>query len=144
MNHTASSTDQLAELIRRKHQILVRLRDVGRQQADLVGGGEIGALLKLLAGKQQLIVGLQDVERLLKPYYAENPEARVWRTPVERTECARLVTECNALLEEVVQLEKRGAEQMDARKNEVAEQLQQAHAAAHVRNAYQAQRRTSA
>src|SRR5215470_7730002 len=144
MNQTALSTDQLAELIRKKHQILVRLRDVGRQQADLVGGGEIGALLKLLAGKQQLIVGLQELERLLKPFYAENPDTRVWRTPAERAECARLVNECNALLEEVVQLEKRGAEKMDARKNEVAEQLQQAHAAAHVRNAYQAQRRTSA
>ena len=144
MNLTATSTDQLAELIRKKHQILMRLRDVGRQQADLVGGGEIGALLKLLAGKQQLIVGLQDLERLLKPYYAENPQSRAWRTPPERAECARLVTECNTLLEEVVQLEKRGAEQMDARKNEVAEQLHQAHAAAHVRSAYQAQRRTSA
>jgi hypothetical protein len=138
------STEQLSELVRKKHQILVRLRDVGQQQADLVGIGEIGSLLKLLAGKQQLIVGLQELERLLKPYYAENPETRVWRTPAERAECARLVTECNALLEQVVQLEKRGAEQMDARKNEVAQQLNQAHAASHVRNAYQAQRRTSA
>jgi hypothetical protein len=138
------STEQLSELIRKKHQILVRLRDVGRQQADLVGVGEIGSLLKLLAGKQHLIAALQELERLLKPYYAENPDTRVWRTPAERAECARLVTECNTLLEEVVQLEKRGAEQMDARKNEVAQQLNQAHAASHVRNAYQAQRRTSA
>jgi vacuolar-type H+-ATPase subunit I/STV1 len=138
------STEQLSELIHKKHQILVRLRDVGRQQADLVGGGEIGALLKLLAGKQQLIVGLQEIERLLKPYYAEHPDSREWRTSAERAECARLVTECNDLLEEVVRLEKRGAEQMDERKNEVAQQLHQAHAAAHVRSAYQAQRRTSA
>src|SRR5215218_5167523 len=113
MNQTASSTEQLSELIRKKHQILVRLRDVGQQQADMVGTGEIGSLLKLLAGKQQLIVGLQELERLLKPYYAENPDTRVWRTPAERADCARLVTECNTLLEEVVQLEKRGAEQMD-------------------------------
>ena len=55
-----------------------------------------------------------------------------------------MATECNALLEEIVSLEKRGAEQMDARKNEVAEQLQQVHAASHVRNAYQAQRRSHA
>jgi hypothetical protein len=39
-----------------------------------------------------------------------------------------------------VQLEKHGAEMMAARRNEVAEQLEQAHAAAHVRTAYQAQR----
>ena len=137
-------TEQLAELIRKKHQVLVQLLDIGRRQADLVSGGEIAALLKLLAGKQHLIAALQELERSLKPYYAENPETRVWRTPADRTQCAAMATECNALLEEIVSLEKRGAEQMDARKNEVAEQLQQVHAAAHVRNAYQAQRRSHA
>jgi hypothetical protein len=48
------------------------------------------------------------------------------------------------LLEEIVALEKMGAEKMNVRKSEVAEQLQQAHAAAHVRNAYQAQQRSTA
>lgn len=134
-------TEQLAELIRRKHHVLVQLRDIGRRQADLVGHGEIASLLKLLANKQQLIVGLQDLERELKPFYAQNPDARVWRSGAERARCAQLANECNALLEDVVTLEKHSAEQMDARKNEVAEQLQQVHAAAHVRNAYQAQRR---
>ncbi len=38
-------------------------------------------------------------------------------------------------------MEKRGAEKMNDRKNEVAQQLQQVHAAAHVRNAYQSQQR---
>jgi hypothetical protein len=136
------STDQLAELIRGKHLVLTQLRDIGRRQADLVAGGEIGSLLKLLAGKQQLIAGLQDLERELKPHYSQNPDARLWRTPADRARCAQLADECNTLLEEIVNLEKRGAEQMDVRKNEVAEQLQQVHAAAHVRNAYQAQRRS--
>lgn len=138
------STDQLADLIRKKHQVLMRLRDIGRRQADLVSSGEIAALLKLLAGKQHLIAALQELERELKPYYAQNPEARVWRSPAERAQCAKLANECNALLEEIVSLEKHGAEQMDARKNEVAAQLSEAHAAAHVRSAYQAQRRSLA
>jgi|RhiMethySRZTD1v2_1073278.scaffolds.fasta_scaffold2019631_1 hypothetical protein len=137
-------TEQLAELIRRKHAVLVQLRDVGRRQADLVTVGEIGALLKLLAGKQHLIVALQQLESQLKPFYAQNPDSRLWNSPAERAQCAQLANECNALLEEVVSLEKQGAEQMDARKNEVASQLQRVHAAAHVRNAYQAQRRTHA
>jgi flagellar biosynthesis/type III secretory pathway chaperone len=139
-----SSTEQLAELIGRKHQVLVQLRDIGRRQADLVSGGDIAALLKLLAGKQHLIAGLQELERLLKPYYAQHPDSRVWRTPADRADCAELANECNTLLEEIVELEKRGAEQMNARKNEVAEQLQQVHASAHVRSAYQAQRRAHA
>jgi flagellar biosynthesis/type III secretory pathway chaperone len=134
------STDQLAELIRQKHLVLSQLRDIGRRQADLVSSGEIGALLKLLAGKQQLIAGLQELERDLKPYYAQHPDTRVWRSTADRTRCAQMADECNKLLEEIVELEKRGAEQMDIRRNEVAEQLQQVHAASHVRSAYQAQR----
>lgn len=135
------STEQLASLIAKKHEVLVQLRAVGARQTDLVASGEIGGLLKLLAAKQHLINGLQQLERELKPYYAGDPDQRVWRSSEDRAHCAKQAAECNALLEEIVRLEKIGAEKMDARKNEVAEQLQQVHAAAHVRSAYQAQAR---
>lgn len=137
-------TEKLIELIRKKHQVLVQLREFGSRQSALVSSGEITGLLKLLGTKQHLITGLQALEQELKPYYAENPEARVWRSPADRAECAKLVAECNALLEQVVALEREGAEQMVARKSEVEQQLHHAHAAVHVRNAYAAQRRNSA
>src|SRR4029079_19081504 len=136
-----TSTEQLAALIAQKHDVLVQLRAVGVRQTDLVASGEVAALLKLLAAKQHLITRLQELERELKPYYAGAPDKRVWRSPDERARCAKHAGECNALLEEVVRLEKLGAEKMNDRKNEVAQQLQQVHAASHVRNAYQAQQR---
>jgi len=135
------STEQLVALIARKHEVLVQLRAAGVRQTDLVGGGDISALLKLLAAKQQLITRLQELEKALKPYYAGDPDQRTWRSPEERAQCANQANECNALLEEIVQLERLGAEKMNERKNEVAHQLQQVHAAAHVRSAYQAQQR---
>jgi len=135
------ATEQLAALIAQKHEVLVQLRAVGVRQTDLVAGGEVAALLKLLASKQHLITRLQELERELKPYYAGDPDKRVWRSLDERTRCAKQASDCNALLEEIVRLEKFGAEKMNERKNEVADQLQQVHAATHVRNAYQAQQR---
>jgi hypothetical protein len=137
-------TDKLIELIRKKHDVLVQLRDMGLRQAELVKSGEITGLLKLLGAKQHVIVGLQELESALKPYYAESPDARVWRSAADRTQCAQMANECNALLEAVVKLERSGAEQMDARRNDVAAQLNHAHAASHVRNAYSAQRRSIA
>ncbi|MCI0333747.1 MAG: flagellar protein FlgN [Planctomycetes bacterium] len=134
-------TEQLSELIRKKHRVLVQLRDVGQRQMDLVASGDIAALLELLGAKQQLIAGLQRLEQELAPYYAEDPERRVWPSPQHRAECARQAADCNALLEEIVALEKSGAEKMTVRRNEVAEQLQQAHAATQVRSAYEANRR---
>jgi hypothetical protein len=135
------STEQLAALIAQKHEVLVQLRAVGVRQTDLVVSGEVAALLKVLSAKQHLITRLQELERELKPYYASDPDKRLWRSPDERARCAKQASDCNALLEEIVRLEKFGAEKMNDRKNEVAEQLQQVHAATRVRNAYQAQQR---
>jgi len=135
------STEQLAALIAQKHEVLVQLRAVGVRQTGLVASGEVAALLKLLAAKQHLITRLQELERELKPYYAGDPDKRVWRSPDDRARCAKQASDCNALLEEIVQLEKLGADKMNERKNEVAQQLQQVHAATHVRSAYQAQQR---
>jgi hypothetical protein len=137
------STERLAELVRNKHQVLVQLRDAGRQQADLVRRGDIASLLALLGGKQQLIGALQALEQELTPYYRQDPEQRVWPSPQARGECAQLANACNELLEEIVRLEKLGAEKMTLRRNEVAEQLQQVHAAAHVRTAYETHRRSN-
>ena len=138
------TTEQLAELIRRKHEVLMQLREVGGRQTELITSGDIASLLGLLATKQQLIATLQTLESELAPYYAEDPERRVWESPQDRADCAQRVSECNALLEEIVRLEKVGAEKMAARRNEVAKQLQDVHSATHVRSAYEAHRRSPA
>lgn len=135
------TTDRLAELIRKKHQVLLQLRDVGRRQIELANGGDIATLLTLLGAKQQLITGLQTLERELIPFYAEDPDRRIWPSAQHRESCARQASECNALLEEIVSMEKAGVEKMTERRNEVAQQLQQAHAATQVRSAYEANSR---
>jgi hypothetical protein len=121
--------------------VLLQLRDIGRRQIALVNGGDVAALLALLSAKQQLIAGLQSLEQQLTPYYDEDAERRAWPTPRHRAECARQAADCNALLEEILAMEKLGAEKMTVRRNEVAEQLQQMHAATQVRSAYESNRR---
>jgi flagellar biosynthesis/type III secretory pathway chaperone len=135
-----NSTDRLAELIEQKRHVLAELRGVGEQQSALITQGDTTSLLKLLAVKQQWISTLQRLERELAPFYAEDPNSRTWRSTQDRARCAQAAAECNTLLDEIVQLEKQGAEIMTARRNEVAQQLEQAHAAAQVRSAYWAQR----
>ena len=134
-------TEQLAALIAQKHEVLVQLRTVGARQTGLVTSGDVAALLKVLSAKQHLITRLQEIEQQLKPFYAGDPDKRVWGSPEDRARCAKQANECNVMLEEIVRLEKFGAEKMNDRKNEVAQQLNQVHAAAHVRNAYQQQQR---
>jgi hypothetical protein len=137
------TTERLTQLISTKRAILTQLREIGQRQTDLAASGDIGLLLSLLGAKQSLIATLQELETALRPHYAEDPEKRPWRSAQERVACAQHASECNALLEEILRLEQLAAEKMTARRNEVAGQLQQVHAASQVRNAYEAQRRTT-
>jgi hypothetical protein len=135
-----SSTKLLADLIRRKHDVLVQLAQIGERQKDIVEQGDTATLLKLLATKQTMITSLQQVEGGLAPFRADDPDARSWPTPSDRAECARLAAECNRLLQVVVETERHCAERMTSRRNEVAAQLQQVNSAGQVRDAYQAHR----
>jgi hypothetical protein len=137
---TTLSTSLLADVIRRKRDVLVQLCDVGRRQKEIVDGGETGALLQLLAAKQKMIAVLQQVERELAPFHAEDPEVRVWAKAEERARCAQQADECNRLLEEIVALERHSADRMAVRRNDVAAQLRQVFAAGQARDAYEAQR----
>jgi hypothetical protein len=137
---TTLPTTQLADLIRRKHDVLMQLCDIGRRQKEIVERGETAALLQLLAAKQNLISVLQQVEHELAPFHREDPDERIWRDAGTRAHCAQQAAECNRLLEEIVELERYSADLMAIRRNDVAAQLQQVYAARQARDAYEAQR----
>ncbi|HEV3415525.1 MAG TPA: hypothetical protein VG056_01875 [Pirellulales bacterium] len=130
------STDILAELVGKKHDLLVQLRDVGLRQAELIEEGDMTQLLKLLSSKQRLLNGLQAIERQMDPYRQQNPSERAWRTPAEREGCAGLAARCETLLAEVVEQEKRSESRLIAHRDRVAVQLEGVQQAAEARSAY--------
>ncbi len=130
------ATDNLAELIRKKHRILVQLREIARRQEDLVGELQASSLLQLLGAKQHLISALQMVERGLRPFQAEDPESRQWRSEQDRATCAVQSEACRELLAQVMDLEKQHEMRIAQRRDEVASQLQQASAAREAVDAY--------
>src|SRR5437867_4332602 len=81
-------TDQLAELVGRKHECLSQLHELGQQQLALVEASDLTALMHLLSTKQQLIAALKQIEVGLDPFRCEKPEERVWRSAAERAHCA--------------------------------------------------------
>lgn len=130
------ATDNLAELICKKHQLLVQLREVGRKQEALVEGRHSQQLLQVLAAKQHLINGLQLVERHLRPFHAEDPEVRVWRSLEDRQRCAMLSEECRSLLAEVVEMERDQERRIREHRNSLAGQLHKAGKAQQAVEAY--------
>jgi len=132
----ALETDVLAELIRAKLACLVQLRDMGRRQHQLIEGGEMTALLDVLAAKQRSLVKLQQIERALDPFRNQDPEGRRWRSPQDRDACAEHLQQCETLLFEIVTQEKRCEAALICRRDDAATRLQGAHLAGEARGAY--------
>ena len=137
------STDNLADLIDKRHRCLLQLRDLGTKQSELIAAGEMGPLLRLIGAKNQLIAALQTIEKDLAPFHGQDPESRSWPTSAARAKCAEQAGKCQRLLAEVMELERQNEQNMIARRDQVATQLQTAQSAGAARGAYQAHQRTA-
>ncbi len=133
-----SETDRLAELIDQKHSCLAELNEIGRRQLELVRGGEMTALLDVLAVKQRLIERLQNTERDLDPYRSQSPETRQWRSELDRKRCSQKIQDCEALFSQIMEQEKQGETELIQRRDEAAVRLDGAHRAGRARGAYAA------
>ena len=128
----------LAALIDQKSQVLSRLLSLAQRQMDLVSQGEVTQLLGLLAAKQQLLNSLQDVERRLSPFRNQDPESRRWRSPGDRRRARDSAERCEALLRDIVLLEKQCESELVRHRDATADQLQGVHTVAQASQAYSA------
>lgn len=131
-------TKQLADLVQRKLEVLTLLVRLGRQQLALIEAGEMEVLMKLLGAKQALLSQLQELERQLDPFRADDPEARAWSSAAARAACQKQAEECGQRLAEVIQLEQQAERQMTQRRDSAAARLQGVHSATEARHAYAA------
>lgn len=138
---TVLETDLLADLIRQKLDCLMRLRDVGKKQLELVGAGRITELLDVLSAKQHVLMDLKRIEAELDPFRGEDPDRRQWRSPEQRQRSAEELRTCETLLGEIVTREKEGEQELIRRRDEAAAQLRGAHLASEARGAYLEQAR---
>jgi flagellar biosynthesis/type III secretory pathway chaperone len=136
-----TSTKLLADLVSKRRKCLTQLRELGMRQMQMIAGGEMADLLRLVAAKQQLIVALQAIEQQLQPFHAEVPETRQWESAEARARCAADAEACRVLIQEVMSMEQAGEQQMVERRDLVAAQLRTAASGSRVRDAYQAQSR---
>src|SRR5208283_3531023 len=114
-------TDILMQLVRARYTCLVQLRDLGRRQLELIDQDNVSGLLDVLAVKQKPLADIQRIEKALDPYRGQDPEQRQWHSADDRTACAELVRQCQALLEEIVLHEKRCEEIMVHKREAVAD-----------------------
>ncbi len=129
-------TDRLADLIDKKHDILVQLRELSRCQATTIAAGDMNHLLGVLASKQQLLNELQATERELDPFRTQDPDGRNWRSAEDRNRCRQTAQRCESLLSEIMLVEKQCEADLTVRRDQTAARLDGAHHATQARHAY--------
>lgn len=129
-------TDVLAELIGKKLAVLEQLRDLSRRQSDLIADGQMQRLLGLLAAKQRLLAELQKLQKQLEPFRQQDPEARSWRSAAERQRCRQLVERSEAILGEIMLIEKQSESEMVRRRDDAKARLESLHSSADATRAY--------
>ncbi len=131
-------TNLLAGLVRARRACLVQLRDLGRNQSELIEQGNMSGLLAALSAKHRPLAELRRIERALEPFRGEYPDERRWASPAERAACARLIDECHSLLAEIVCREKQCEASLLRQRDQTATRLVQFHQASQIRGAYAA------
>ena len=132
-------TDILADLIAKKHDLLVQLRTLTLQQVEVVATNQLRDLMTLLSAKQTLLNQVQRLEQGLDHFRQQDPEARKWRTPEARLACRAKAELCEQLVSELVTMEKASESTMLQRRDGLSNQLNLAGNAANARAAYTGQ-----
>jgi len=129
-------TDLLTELIGKKLAVLEQLRDLSRRQSDLIADDNIQRLLSLLSSKQKLLNELQKIQKRLEPFREQDPQSRRWRRPADRERCRQLVERSEALLGEIMLVERQSESEMARRRDHAMAQLQKVNSSAAATRAY--------
>jgi|YNPMSStandDraft_1061717.scaffolds.fasta_scaffold02031_7 hypothetical protein len=135
---TGFDTDRLAELVSQKYRLLQSVQELVARQEELIERGEMTSLLEVLVVKQRMLDELQTLERRLEPFRHQDPQTRRWRNEVLRQQTAARLQECQKLLADILQREKRCESELLRRREETAEQLRNLCTTSQMLAAYQA------
>ena len=129
-------TDLLADLIGKKLAVLEQLRDLSRRQSDLISDDDIQRLLSLLSAKQTLLNELQKFQKQLEPFRKQDPETRRWRSPADRERCRQVAERSEALLGEIMLVEKQSEAELARRRDDAVARLHGVNSSATATRAY--------
>ncbi len=133
----AAYTDQLTELVQQRLEILQQLAALQAAWED-AHASDPDWMMSMLAKRQGLLDALLATEGQLTPYREDDPQARVWRSAEQRSECRRTMEEGRRLLRDIIERDRRLIERISAARDAVGAQLRETADSSHVHLAYNA------
>ncbi|MDR1491586.1 MAG: hypothetical protein LBT05_02515 [Planctomycetaceae bacterium] len=137
-----TDTEQFFQLIQKKRERLICIRELSQRQLQYVGEENLGALLELLAAKQRLLIEIEGVDKHLAKYREDDPEKRVWSSPEMRQQCRETAAQCDILIRKILEIDGLAGRQLTEKKEAAGRSLKQLDNSARVQNAYRQQKKS--
>ncbi|QDS86749.1 FlgN protein [Rosistilla ulvae] len=120
---SADASARLSQLVDDKFRLLSLLLEKGEQQRQLIESGDATALLHLLGEKQTLISDLQRLQDGIAQIQSGGELS--WASPAARQRCQTTAQQCNALGQQVLEIEALCERNASTQRNAVAKQIQE-------------------
>lgn len=134
MSSTDLTPQRLMELVQKRLQILVKMKETYIEQTRSMADSE--ALLGTIARKQYLLDQLLAVHEEIAPFQEAGPESRNWPNESERQACQRIADEGQAILIELKSMEQFAIESLQQRHQAMQTELQMVQTALTMQQAY--------
>jgi hypothetical protein len=133
---TLTNLNEILKVLKERRTHCRELLDLSRRQSRIIEANDYTSLLNILGQKQRLLGRLDDLKR-------RHPElGRQWETlrdagpePIRR-ECDEVISEIEAILAELMQTEKDGADELSQRRDATRRQLESIAQGIHINETY--------
>ena len=132
----APGPDELLTLLTEQLELYRRLRDMARQQRELVSGENPGALLSLLGQRQELIAELARLDVRVGPIRRDWDRIGPELPSQPRQQATDMFKESRAILEDIIAADQEDTEALKTRQATVQESLRAIDAARQAHGAY--------
>lgn len=127
---------ELLEYFGREQACYTSLLDLSRRQKEVIAGGNVDDLLKILGQKQQILSRVAEVENLLLPYKRNWRAVRLALDDNDRQILDMALATVEELLAELISLEKESEQLLVTRRDACQRELSEAVSGGSAHHAY--------
>jgi hypothetical protein len=131
-----TNLNDILEVLKQRRGNCRELLDLSRRQNRMIEASDYTSLLNLLGQKQRVLMRLDQLKHRHPELGARWESLRDAGPPAARRECSEIISEIEAILAELVQTEKDGADELSQRKETTRRQLESIAEGVHINETY--------
>lgn len=130
------SPERIVRLLRKQHELYLRLQDLSHRQRGLITGDHPEQLLSILHDRQSLVNALAQINVQLSPLRADWTRIYHRLPPEARSEVTRLLEQIHRVLHAILRTDQEDSALLSARRQSAGQSLNQLDQARAVGQAY--------